>query len=51
MTLTETIKDRRKTDVTPIVERRQPEWVRRAQERFERIGYVAVADLTPRRAA
>ena len=53
MTLTERIKDRRQDDLTPIVERRQPEWVRRAQERFEKIGYVAVADLTPkpRRAA
>lgn len=54
MTLSQRIdKDRRQADLTPIKERRQPEWQRRAQERFERIGYVAVADLTPtpRRAA
>jgi hypothetical protein len=47
--------DRRQTDLTPIVERRAgvrvPEWRRRAIEQQERLGYIAVADLTERRAA
>lgn len=47
--------DRRQADVAPIVERRSgderrepfvPEWRRRAIEQRDRLGYVAVADLT-----
>lgn len=59
MTLTERIArtDRRDTDLTPIVERRGgterriPEWRRRAMEQQDRLGYVAVTDLTERGAA
>ena len=56
MTLTERI-ERRKTPVTPIIERRGgeseklPEWRRRALEQQARLGYVAVTDLTERGAA
>lgn len=44
--------DRRTDDLTPAVERRigaerrLPEWRRRALEQQERVGFVAVTDLT-----
>jgi hypothetical protein len=55
MNLTERIHpDRRRTALTPIVERRTepriPEWRRRVLEQKDRLGYVAVADLTGRAA-
>lgn len=46
------VNDRRETDLTPLVERRGgtqvrlPEWRRRALEQRDRLGYVAVTDLT-----
>ena len=57
MGLQQRINDRRKDDLTPIHERRAPEqakvpeWRRRAAEQVERVGYVAVTDLTEGRAA
>ena len=57
MGLQQRINDRRKDDLTPIHERRAPEqarvpeWRRRSIEQVERVGYVAVTDLTEGRAA
>ena len=51
MNLQARINDRRKDDVTPIVERRIPEWRRRALELQAKRGNVAVTDLTGERAA
>ena len=59
MSLTDRINrsDRRETALPVIVERRtgderrMPEWRRRANEQRDRLGYVAVADLTNRSAA
>lgn len=47
--------DRRQSDLTPVIERREPEprlpeWRRRALEQRDRLGYVAVTDLTNRAA-
>jgi hypothetical protein len=52
VSLTERISknDRRTTPVTPIVERRQPEWRRRAMEQHARTPWIAVTDLTERAA-
>jgi hypothetical protein len=53
VSLTERLsKDRRETDITPIVERRGgneqrvPEWRRRAIEQHQRSPWLAVNDLT-----
>ena len=46
MNLSERIERRNpESKVVPIVERRMPEWRRRAMEQFERVGYVAVKEI------